>query len=103
MADAQLTETVMEMAGAVGKEGFLRQQQAILDRPDSRGSLAQIGCQTLVLCGCQDQLTPVELHEEMAAEVVNARLVVIEDCGHLTTLERPEQVTEAMATWLQQV
>lgn len=100
MADEALTGAVMAMADAVGKDAFLRQQQAILTRPDGRGDLARIACPTLVLCGRQDALTPLEAHEEMAAAIPGARLVVIEDCGHLSTLEAPDAVTAAMRDWL---
>ena len=92
--------TVRAMCDAVGPEAFVRQQTAIMDRPDGRGDLARIACPVLVLCGRQDQPTPVEHHEEMAAAIPGARLVVVEDCGHLAPLERPEAVTAAMREWL---
>jgi pimeloyl-ACP methyl ester carboxylesterase len=90
----------MEMAEHVGRDAFLRQQTAILGRPDSRLDLLRIACPTLVLCGRQDALTPLAAHEEMAAAIPDARLVVVEDCGHLSTLERPEAVSSAMREWL---
>jgi pimeloyl-ACP methyl ester carboxylesterase len=98
--DAPLVETVMGMAERVGRDGFLRQQTAILGRPDSRPDLPRIACPTLVLCGRQDALTPLEAHEEMAAAIPAARLVVVEECGHLAPLERPAAVSEAMRQWL---
>jgi pimeloyl-ACP methyl ester carboxylesterase len=55
---------------------------------------------TLVLCGRQDGLTPLERHEEIAAAIPNARLSVIEDCGHLSTMERPAAATAMMRDWL---
>jgi pimeloyl-ACP methyl ester carboxylesterase len=98
--DTALTDAVKAMAAAVGREAFVRQQTAILGRPDGRGDLARIACPTLVLCGRQDALTPVKVHEEMIAALPDARLVVIEDCGHLSTMEAPEAVTAAMRAWL---
>jgi pimeloyl-ACP methyl ester carboxylesterase len=53
-----------------------------------------------VLCGRQDGPTPVECHEEIAAAIPGARLTVIEDCGHLSPMERPEAVTAALRAWL---
>lgn len=100
LADEALVDTVMGMAERVGKEAFLRQQKAILGRPDSRPDLARVACPTLVLCGREDALTPLALHEEMAAAIPGARLEVIEHCGHLATLEHPGAVTEAMRSWL---
>ena len=98
--DKELTEAVMAMAERVGKDAFLRQQRAIIGRPDSRPSLAAIACPTLVLCGRQDQLTPLDLHQEIAAGVRGAQLVIIEECGHLSTMERPWEVSVALRQWL---
>jgi pimeloyl-ACP methyl ester carboxylesterase len=102
LADEDLISTVVDMARAVGPEAFERQQRAIIARPDSRGDLASIGCPTLVLCGREDELTPVHLHEEMAELIPGAWLRVVDDCGHLSTLERPAQVNEALRDWLEQ-
>ena len=98
--DAPLVDAVMQMTQRVGKEAFLRQQTAILGRPDSRDQLPGYRCPTLVLCGRQDALTPLEVSEEMAAAIPGADLVIVEDCGHLATMERPEEVTATMRTWL---
>jgi len=98
--DEPLTDAVMGMAERVGKEAFLRQQKAIMGRPDGREDLRRIACPTLVLCGRQDALTPLALHEEIAGLVPGAKLVVVEDCGHLSTLEKPVTVTGALRQWL---
>lgn len=98
--DTELTDAVMAMAERVGAEAFLRQQTAVLGRVDGRGDLARIDCPTLVLCGRQDQLTPLDAHFEMAEAIPGADLVVFGDCGHLPTMERPERTTAAMRAWL---
>jgi len=100
LKDAELTGRVTAMAHRVGKEAFLRQQKAIMGRIDSRPYLARIACPTLLLCGRQDQLTPPALHEEMVALIPGALLEVIEDCGHLSTMERPDAVDAALRIWL---
>jgi pimeloyl-ACP methyl ester carboxylesterase len=100
LGDKALAETVMAMTGRVGRDAFLRQQTAIIGRPDSRPGLSRIQCPTLVLCGREDEVTPVELHREMAADIPNAHLVVAPECGHLSPLERPEQVNAALRRWL---
>ncbi len=92
---------VQGMAHAVGPEGFERQERAIIGRPDSRPDLPGISCPTLVLCGCEDALTPPHLHEELADGIPGASLHKIENCGHLSTIERPEAVTRAMRAWLE--
>ena len=100
LAERDLTDTIKAMAARVGRDAFVRQQSAILARADRRPELARIDCPTLVLCGRQDALTPLAESEAMAIGVRNARLIVIEECGHLSTLERPEEVGEALRGWL---
>lgn len=101
LEDAALTDEILAMAERVGRDAFLRQQQAIMGRPDSRPGLHAIGCPTLVLCGRQDALTPLDCSTELAAGIRDSRLVVVEDCGHLAPMERPEAVTRAMRRWLE--
>ncbi|HEV8014755.1 MAG TPA: alpha/beta fold hydrolase [Stellaceae bacterium] len=100
LGDEPLTAAVMAMTARVGKDAFLRQQRAIIGRIDNRPNLPAINCPTLVLCGRQDQLTPLALSEEMAALIPGARLAVIEDSGHLSTMERPWEVSVALRQWL---
>ena len=100
LEDTALTNAVMAMAERVGAEAFLRQQTAVMGRADGRADLARIHCPTLVMCGRQDQLTPLDAHLEMAAAIPGADLVVLGDCGHLPTMERPDRATAAMRAWL---
>ena len=100
LQDRPLIDVLQAMALAVGKDGFVRQQRAILDRPDSRSLLAGIDVPTLVLCGAQDQLTPPALSREIAQGVAGATLVEIAQCGHVAPLERPEQVNASLLEWL---
>jgi pimeloyl-ACP methyl ester carboxylesterase len=99
--DVALRTLVKVMAEETGVDAYLRQQRAIMSRPESRPSLAAITCHTLVIVGAQDKGTPPELAREIAAAIPGARLVVIPDCGHLSTIERPAEVTNAMIAWLQ--
>lgn len=98
--DAALKATVRAMNEEVGPEAYCRQQQAVIGRTDSRPSLAAIACPTLVLVGDGDQLTPSALAREIAAGIPGARLVVVPECGHVSTLERPQAVNEALVDWL---
>ena len=100
LADQDVVDTVTGMAERVGHDAFVRQQTAIMNRPDGHADLGRIACPTLVLCGREDALTPVALHEEMAAAIHGAALVIVEECGHLSTLERPEAVNPALREWL---
>lgn len=99
--DVALRDAVRAMAEDVGAPAYLRQQQAIMARPDSRPGLSAIACPTLILVGAQDRGTPPELAQEIAAGIADSRLVVVPDCGHLSTIERPEAVTEALVEWMQ--
>jgi pimeloyl-ACP methyl ester carboxylesterase len=99
--DAELKRIVFEMAKTAGVDAFVRQQKAIMTRPDSRPGLSSIRCPTLVLVGEGDQLTPPALSEEMAALIPNSRLVSVPDSGHLSTLEKSEAVTKALVEWME--
>ena len=101
VGDATLVTTIREMAERVGVEAYLRQQAAIIARPDFRAVLDDIRCPALILCGRQDVLTPVAFHEEMAQRIPQARLEIIENCGHLATLEQPRAVNARLRHWLE--
>jgi pimeloyl-ACP methyl ester carboxylesterase len=100
LEDAALTRTIYAMAEAVGQAGFVRQQTAIMNRPDMRPALPSLRVPTLVVVGREDALTPPPMAMELAAGIPNARLEVLEQCGHLATLERPDETTAAMRRWL---
>lgn len=100
LEDAALTQRVKAMAERVGENAFYKHQNAIMARPDSRDQLAGYDLPVLIACGRDDTLTPVELHEEMAASIPGARLALIEECGHLSTMEQPQAVTALLRQWL---
>jgi pimeloyl-ACP methyl ester carboxylesterase len=99
--DEGLQTLVRLMADQTGVDAFVREQTAIIGRADSRPDLAAIACPTLVVVGDGDELIAPENSVEIAAGIPGARLVTIAGCGHLSTLERPEQVTAALGEWLQ--
>lgn len=102
--DPDIADVVLDMAQRVGKDAFLRQQNAIMNRVDGRMELCNIDCPTLVLCGEEDAVTPPKMHREMVDAIGdNADLVTVEHCGHLSALEQPEAVSAAMFDWLQGV
>jgi pimeloyl-ACP methyl ester carboxylesterase len=96
----ELWEIVRTMAEETGPDAFIRQQRAIMSRPDARPHLGAVTCPTLVLVGGSDALTPPELAHEIAAGIAGARLVTVPRSGHLSTLEQPALVTEALVEWL---
>jgi len=100
MEDRNLVDEITGMVGRVGADNYIRQQHAIISRRDHVAHLGKIECPTCVVCGKQDILTPPELSEEIAESVPDAKLHVIDDCGHLTTMERPAVVSAVMRQWL---
>jgi pimeloyl-ACP methyl ester carboxylesterase len=100
-SDADLKTVVAGMMREVGPEAFIRQQRAIMARADSRPLLPAIEIPTLVLVGEEDAITPPEIAREMADMIEWASLVVIPESGHLSTLEQPGTVTQALRLWLE--
>jgi len=95
-----LSTIVTDMAARIGQPAFVRQETAIMGRPDSRPFLKDIKVPTLVLVGEDDALTPVHLHKELADGIAGSEFQIIARCGHLSTLERPDMVNRAMFDWL---
>jgi pimeloyl-ACP methyl ester carboxylesterase len=101
--DDSIIDVITAMANSVGKEAFIRQQRAMIGRIDSRPFLHQIKCPTLVLCGRDDVITSIEVHQEMITGIPGSSLTIIEKCGHLSTLEQPQRVTKGLRKWLLKV
>lgn len=93
---------LFEMGRDLGPEVLIRQVRALQRRRDQQPTLRRCKVPTLVLCGAHDTLTPLKRHAFMAELIPYARLDVIEDAGHLPTLEAPEAVTAALRAWLKQ-
>lgn len=98
--DQPLVTALLEMQARQGAPVFIRQSKACMVRPDGRPQLGKIACPTLVLSGREDRVLPLELSEEIARGIPNARHVVIEECGHYLPLERPHAVTALLREWL---
>ena len=101
--DQRLLNTILGMALDLGADVFERQSMALKDRLDSVATLATVDCPTAIVGGAEDRLCPPAYHEFMAAEIPGARLSVIENCGHLSTLEQPERVTAILQDLLRQL
>jgi pimeloyl-ACP methyl ester carboxylesterase len=102
LADDALIGRVLAMIERHTPEGHSAQIRALLERPDASDVLPQIRCPTLIACGREDAWSPLARHQVMAALIPNSRLVAIERCGHMSTMEQPAAVTAAMRDWLQQ-
>ena len=99
--NAELLAEILAMGVDLGAEVFVRQSIALRDRIDSTATLATINCPVTVICGNEDQLCAVSLHEAMAVGIPSAHLEVIKDCGHLSTLEQPAAVNQILKNWLE--
>lgn len=100
LKNPEMVAIASEMCDAIGPEIFVQQMTAIMNRRDSRDLLPDIQAPTLVIVGREDQGTPVAAAEEIAAGIPGARLAIVEDCGHLSTIEQPEAVTALLRDWL---
>jgi len=99
---AELKSVMASMAKSIGARGQFNQQSAMLGRPDSHADLERLKVPTLVVCGREDPVTPVSDSEAIAARIRGARLKIIAHCGHLSTIEQPEAVTQAFVGWLRE-
>ncbi|EEE35877.1 alpha/beta hydrolase [Rhodobacteraceae bacterium KLH11] len=100
---AAILDLCMDMAMDLGPDVFINQSMALRDRPDQSRTLRDFTDPTLVLCGRDDALCPVSRHELMHNLMPQSRLEVIENAGHLPTLEQPQQTTAALTRWLETI
>jgi pimeloyl-ACP methyl ester carboxylesterase len=100
---ARLAPVYLEFVLRAGAGQLIRQNRAVIERPDARIHLPALRCPVLVMCGDADRLTPAECSQEIAALVPHAQLVVVPDCGHMLTMEQPVIVNATLAAWLQAV
>lgn len=98
---AALGPAYLEFVLAAGADQLVRQNRAVIARPDQRPHLPAVRCPVLVMVGDADRLTPPERSEEIAALVPQSELVVVPRCGHMLTMERAEVVNAALAGWLE--
>ncbi|WP_170422259.1 alpha/beta fold hydrolase [Ruegeria arenilitoris] len=100
---AAILDLCMDMAMGLGADVFVNQSIALRDRPDQSETLRNYTRETLILCGRDDVLCPVSRHELMHELVLDSRLEIIEQAGHLPTLEQPEKTTAALRRWLEAI
>jgi len=100
LPDKKLVDEVMAMCGEIGVEIYKRQEELAAIRADRRPDLPNIKCPTIVVCGRDDAATPLFFSEEMAAAIKGSELIVVEQCGHLVTMEKPEETNAILKRWL---
>lgn len=99
----RLAEDTLAMADEVGEAVLTAQLRLQGTRVDERPGLRSVGVPTLVLAAADDALCPIQRHEEIRDLVPGASLVVLAETGHLSSLERPDEVADAMRGWLSDV
>ena len=100
LKSSTMINLVNAMADSVGLDRFSYQLKALIEGGDLRGDLKDIDCPTLILCGDEDRLLPVELSREISISIRRSKLVTVKGAAHLLPLERPETVNELMRQWL---
>lgn len=100
LGDEPLMDAIHSMIVRAGIEKFEAQIRALLGRPDRAELLAALHVPTLVLCGQDDSWAPISQHQDIARLIKGSRLIDVPDCGHMSTMERPEAITSALAKWL---
>ena len=99
LKDEEKTNIVLKMGEEIGQENFMSQQQAIMTRRDQRPHLPHITQPSVVICGTKDVLTTPEESQESARLLPNSTLHLLEGVGHMSTLEAPEAVNQALLAW----
>lgn len=97
---AEILDLCMAMADTLGADVFVDQSRALATRPDQCDALRRVSVPTLILCGEDDTLCPLDRHEMMRDLIPGATLSVIAGAGHMPTLERPDLTNDALRDWL---
>jgi pimeloyl-ACP methyl ester carboxylesterase len=98
--DSELLETILKMVGRMSGEIYAGQTNALLTRPDAKPVLETIRCPTYFICGKQDSWSPPERHQQMAELVPQSELRLIDDCGHMSTMEQPDEMLSILEEWM---
>lgn len=98
--DTPVYQAILDMIERSSPDVFEAQIYALLTRPDATPVLSEIRCLTLLLCGREDRWSPVARHEVMHKAIENSVMCVIEEAGHMVTMEQPAAVNAALRDWL---
>jgi len=101
LQDSQLCQSILDMIERKTVQQFEHQQTALIERPDATDVLISLKCPTLFICGDQDSWSPLERHYDMAELVTGSEVIAIERSGHMSTMEQPRAVNDALLRWLQ--
>ena len=88
------------MALQLGAKVFMQQSRALMSRIDQTITLQNIEVPTLLMCGKYDRLCNIRTHQKMHDLIKKSSLNVIDDAGHLPTLENPGKTNRVLKEWL---
>jgi pimeloyl-ACP methyl ester carboxylesterase len=98
LKDVDLVDRIKTMTVRLGRDAFLR--QSAMERLDGEQALRSLTCPIQFICGEQDVLTALADHRDIVERLPIARLTVIAQSGHMTPMERPDAVNDALREWL---
>jgi pimeloyl-ACP methyl ester carboxylesterase len=102
LQNSELLETILKMVGKMSGEIYAGQTNALLTRLDAKSVLEAIHCPTYIICGKQDSWSPPQRHHQMAELVPHSKLHLIDDCGHMSTMEQPDEVLSIFKQWMRE-
>jgi len=100
LSDAVLVNAILDMIERRTPDLYAAQTRALIGRPDATPVLAKVRCPTLVLCGQDDLWSPPQRHEAICDLIRDSSLTVVPYCGHMSTMEKPAAVSQALRSWL---
>lgn len=101
-ASARLVELAQQRM-AESRQSVLHGDLRACNEFDVVNQLGKIDCPTLIICGCEDRMTPCRSSQYLASHISKARLHLIPDAGHMVMLEKPREVARAFETFLQEL
>ena len=97
---SSVLDVCMDMALSLGPDVFINQSRALQKRADQLNTIQSINIPVLIMCGSEDKLCTVERHEMMLNMISDSDLKIINNAGHMPTLEQPRETTEVLKEWL---
>ena len=97
---SSVLDVCMDMALSLGPDVFINQSRALQKRADQLNTIQSINIPVLIMCGSEDKLCTVERHEMMHNMISDSDLKIINNAGHMPTLEQPGETTEVLKEWL---
>jgi len=96
----ELVENLSTVVFTNSKEIIIAGITALAGRPETCSSLSTIGIPTLIICGREDSVTPLVQSEFMHEHIEGSNLKIIDNAGHVSNLEQPEEFNKYLRNFL---